>query len=84
LRELYKDIDLVADIKNKKLEWTVHVESMDQGRRVKKIFQSKPKGSRTGRLKLKWLKDEEKDLQQMNIKRWSQRAVDREEFASII
>ena len=84
MRKLYKDLDIVTDIKNKKLEWTVHVESMDQGRRVKKIFQSKPKGSRTGRPKLRWLKDEEKDLWQMKIKRWYQKAVDREELASII
>jgi len=38
LRELYKDLGIVEDIKNKKLEWPVHVENMDQGRRFKKIF----------------------------------------------
>jgi plasmid rolling circle replication initiator protein Rep len=57
---------------------------MDLGRRVKKIFQSKPKGSIMRRPKLRWLKDEGKDLWQMKIKRWRQKAVDREELASII
>jgi len=57
---------------------------MDLGRSVKKIFQSKPKGNRMGRPKLRWLKDEGKDLWQMKIKRWRQKTVDREELASII
>jgi hypothetical protein len=56
---------------------------MDQGKRVKKIFQSKPKGSRTGRPKLRWLKDE-KELRQMKIKKWRRKAVDGEEFISKI
>jgi hypothetical protein len=38
LRELYKDLDIVADIKKKRLEWTGHVVRMDQGRTVKKIL----------------------------------------------
>ena len=42
LRELYKDLDIVADIKKKRLEWIGHVVGMDQGRIVKKIFESKP------------------------------------------
>jgi hypothetical protein len=38
LRELYKDPDIVADIKQKRLEWFAHVVRMDQGTTVKKIF----------------------------------------------
>ena len=30
--ELYKDPDIEADIKKKRLEWTGHVARMDQGR----------------------------------------------------
>ena len=30
--ELYKELDIVADIKNKRLEWIEHVIRMDQGR----------------------------------------------------
>ena len=40
LRKLYKDVDIVADIKKKSLEWVGHVARMDQGRTVKKIFES--------------------------------------------
>jgi hypothetical protein len=46
LRELYKITDIVADIKKKRVEWIGNVVWMDQGRRVKKIFESKPEGSR--------------------------------------
>jgi hypothetical protein len=45
LRELYKKLD-VADIKEKRLEWIGRVVRMDMGRTVKKIFGSKPEGSR--------------------------------------
>jgi hypothetical protein len=42
LKELYTDIDIVAGIKKKRLEWFGHVVGMDQERTVKKIFESKP------------------------------------------
>jgi hypothetical protein len=55
LRQLYKDSDIVADLK-KKLKWIRHVVRMDQRRRVKKISESKPEGSRKrGRPRLRWL-----------------------------
>ena len=47
---------------------------MDQGRAVKKIFESKTEGTegrrRMGRPRLRWLEDVEKDLQEMRLKRW--------------
>jgi len=58
---------------------------MDQGRKVKKIFESKPKGSITwGRSRLRWLEHVEKDLQEIKFKRWRKKAVDREEWVSVI
>jgi hypothetical protein len=58
---------------------------MDYGRVVKKIFESKPKGRRRrmGRPRLRWLEDAEKDLWEMKVKRWQQKAVYREEWASV-
>ena len=51
---------------------------MDQERAVKKIFESKPEGSRsTGRPRMRWLEDGKKDLTKMKVKRWRQKAVDR-------
>jgi hypothetical protein len=61
LRELYKDLDIAVDIK--RLEWIGHVVRMDQGRAVKKIFESKSEVSRRrGRPTLRWLEFVEKDL----------------------
>jgi hypothetical protein len=43
---------------------------MDQGKTVKKIFQSKLDGSkRTGRPRLRWLEELEKDLRETKVKR---------------
>ena len=56
LRELYKDLDIVVGIIDKRLEWIGHVVGMDQGRTVKKIFESKTDRSRgMGRTRLTWL-----------------------------
>jgi hypothetical protein len=38
LRELYRDLDTVADIKKKRLELIDFVERMDQRRAFEKIF----------------------------------------------
>ena len=85
LREPYKDLDMVADIKKTTLEWIGHVVITDQGRAVKKIFESEPEGSRKrGRPRLRWLEDVNKDLPVMKIKKWQQKAANREELVSII
>jgi hypothetical protein len=58
---------------------------VDQGRIVEKIFESKPEGSRRrGIPRIRWLENVEKDLREMKIKRWRQKVVDREEWASTI
>jgi hypothetical protein len=56
LRELYKDLDIVPNIKKKRLEWIGHVVGMGQQRIMKKISESKPEGSRRrGRPRWRWL-----------------------------
>ena len=58
---------------------------MDQGRTVKKIFESKTEGSRRrGKPRMRWLEDVEKDVLEMKVTRWRQGAVDTEEWASVI
>jgi hypothetical protein len=53
---------------------------MDQGRTVKKVSESKPEGNRRrGRPRWRRWEDVEKDLREMRVKRWRQKAVDREE-----
>jgi hypothetical protein len=58
---------------------------MGQGRTVKIVIESKPEGYRKReRPRLRWLEDVEKDLWEMEDKKWQQKAVDREVWASLI
>jgi hypothetical protein len=58
---------------------------MDQEKTVKKVLENKPEESRRrGRPRLRWMKDVEKDLLEMMVKRWRQKAVGKEEWASIV
>jgi len=47
------------------------------------MCESKPEGRRrTGRPRLRWVEDVERDLRELKLKRWRQKAVDRGEGAS--
>jgi hypothetical protein len=57
---------------------------MAHGRKVKKVFESKPKRSRrTRRPRLKWLEDVVKVPWEMKVKRWRQKTLD-EEWSSVM
>jgi hypothetical protein len=65
-RQLYKELDKVADIKRERLEWTGALVRMDQGSAIKKIFGSKLVGSRRrGRSKLRWLEEVKKNVREV-------------------
>jgi hypothetical protein len=58
---------------------------MNETRSVKKIFGGKLEGRRgRGRPRLRWINDVEDDLKKSGVKRWRTRALEREEWASII
>ena len=72
-------------IKIQRLEWLGHAVRMNETRSVKKIFEGKLEGRRgRGRPRLRWINDVEEDLRKLGVKRWRTRALDREEWASII
>ena len=51
IQELYKDLDIVVDIKKKKLEWQGDL-MIEKNRALKKTFDIKPEGRRkVGRLR---------------------------------
>jgi hypothetical protein len=63
LRESYKNLAFVADIKWRTLEWFGHVIRADQTRVAKKIFESEPNCKRkVGGHSFIWMKDVENDL----------------------
>ena len=81
----YKSQDTVTVIKIRRLEWIGHVIRMNETRSVKKIFEGKLEGRRgRGRPRLRWIDDVEDDLRKLGVKRWRVKALDREEWASII
>jgi hypothetical protein len=58
---------------------------MRRGSVFKKIFESKLVGRRrVGRPGWRWLEDAEKDVREVKVKRWRHKAVDREEWTSVI
>jgi len=76
---------VVAAITKNSLEWVGRVVRMDQARTVKKISESKPEGRRrTGKPRLRRMEDAGEDLRDMKVKRWGHKAVDWEEWASVM
>jgi hypothetical protein len=81
----YKSQDIVTVIKIRQLEWLGHVIRMNEIRSVKKIFEGKLEGRRgRGRPRLRWINDVEDDLRKPGVKRRRTKALDREQWASII
>ena len=70
-------------IKIRRLEWLGHVIRMNESRPVK-ISEGKLEGRGRGRPRLRWINDVEDDLRKLGMKRWRTKALDREEWASII
>jgi hypothetical protein len=67
------------------LEWIGQVIRMNETRSVKKIFEGKLGERRgRGRHRLRWIDDVEDDLRKLGGKQWRGKALDREEWASIV
>ena len=81
----YKSQDIVTVIKIRRLEWIGHIIRMNETRSVKKIFEGKLEGRRgRGRPRLRWINDVEDDLRKLGVKRWRAKALNREQWASIL
>ena len=73
---MYKDVDIVTDIKTKRLQVTGHKVIVGHERVVKKIYKSKPKRMRRmGRQRPRWLKDTEKEIWEKKVKIWRKKAI---------
>jgi hypothetical protein len=81
----YKSKDIVTVIKIRRLEWLGHVIRMNETGSVKKILEGKLEGRRgRGQPRLRWINDVEDDLRKLSVKQWRMKALDREEWASIV
>ena len=80
--ELYNDLDLVSDIKKKRLPRTRQPVKTNHGRTMKKIFESKLERRRREKPRLGWVQDTENELREMKVKTCRHKAADRQESAS--
>jgi hypothetical protein len=81
----YKSQDTVTVIKIQRLERLGYVIRMNETGSVKKILEGKLEGRRgRERPRLRWINDVEDNLTKLGVKRWRTKALDREEWASII
>ena len=81
LEQLFKKPTIVTDIKARRLRWLGHVQRMAADRVPKKVLHAKPDGSRSvGRPRLRWMDDVETDLRLLGIRRWREKALDRDRW----
>jgi hypothetical protein len=58
---------------------------MEENRMVKRVFEGQPGGRRKiGRPRKRWLDDIEEDLRLMKMKKWRNKATEREIWAKIV
>jgi hypothetical protein len=85
LYEMFKDSDIVVYIKAERLAWAGHLTRMSDERTLKKIFSTKPDGTRSvGRPKLRWQDGVAQDMQILGVKRWKNFALNRGEWAKLL
>ena len=85
LRTKYTSQDIVTVIKIRRLEWLGHGSRMNETGSVKKILEGKLRGRiDRGRPRLRWINGVEDDLRKLGVKQWRMKALNREEWTSII
>jgi len=85
LYELFNDSNIVNYIKTKRLAWAGHLIRMSNERTLKKIFNTKPEGTRSvGRPKLRWEDGVVQDMRVLGVNSWKKAALDRDEWAKLL
>jgi hypothetical protein len=86
LYEAFEDPNIVNYIKVKRLAWAGHhLMRMNNDRTIKKIFKTKPDGTRrAGRPKILWEDGVDQDMKTLGVKKWRREALDREDWAKLL
>jgi hypothetical protein len=82
LQNIYKDNNIISDIKTRRLEWLGHVVRMEDFRLAKKILNAKlDKKRQIVRPKLRWFYNVLTDIKTLGVKRWLYKAQDEQQWA---
>ena len=85
LKTLYKEPDIVTEIKRARLRWIGHLERMSNERSTKKIYSNKPEGCRqVGRPRLRWIDDVRTDIRRLGVRNWKAKAQDRKGWKKLL
>jgi hypothetical protein len=85
LYKLFNESDIIGYIKVKRLKWAGHLIRATENRIIKKIFNTKPEGTRkVGRPKLRWEECVCQDIRILGAKNWMNVALNEEERQTIL
>jgi len=86
LYSLYKEPNIVEDIKIRRLEWAVHIIRMEEERVSKKVLNGNFRNTRpVGRPRTRWVDVVQRDaLQLLGTRGWRRRATNRDEWRRLL
>lgn len=85
LKTLYKETNIIGIVRSQRLRWLGHIERMSEERVPRMIITRTIGGKkRQGRPRTRWKTDVERDLRQLKIINWKQKAKDREQWKRIV
>ena len=85
LYELFKEPNIVAIMKGRRLSWLGHITRMDNTRTPKRIIESNIGGRRRrGRPKARWRQEVTRDLEEAEIRGWKEKALNRKTWKGAV